>query len=209
MASLPAAAPASLHWVRMGTKDQHASFDALMRPYLDRLYRLSFRLAGNKAEAEDLFQDVLIKIYPRMDELIEIDEPGSWLCRVLYNHFVDNRRRYQRQRLVVINEGQLPEGKGLDSLPGDLDPAADADRRDNIMRLDSALQKLSDEHRLVVLLHDTEGYKLTEIQELTGTPVGTLKSRLHRARARLREILDADGTKSDGQSCLEAKRINA
>ena len=180
-----------------------------MRPYLDRLYRLSFRLAGNKAEAEDLFQDVLIKIYPRMDELIEIDEPGSWLCRVLYNHFVDNRRRYQRQRLVVINEGQLPEGKGLDSLPGDLDPAADADRRDNIMRLDSALQKLSDEHRLVVLLHDTEGYKLTEIQELTGTPVGTLKSRLHRARARLREILDADGTKSDGQSCLEAKRINA
>ena len=55
----------------MGSKDQHASFDALMRPHLDRLYRLAFRLAGNKSEAEDLFQDVLIKIYPRMDELIE------------------------------------------------------------------------------------------------------------------------------------------
>ena len=106
----------------MGTKDQHASFDALIRPYLDRLYRLSYRLAGSKDEAEDLFQDVLIKIYPRMDELIDIDEPGSWLCRVLYNHFVDNRRRYQRQRLVVVSEGQLPEGKGLESLPGDLDP---------------------------------------------------------------------------------------
>lgn len=209
MASLPGMAPASLHWVRMGTKDQHASFDKLMRPYLDRLYRLSYRLAGNKDEAEDLFQDVLIKIYPRLDELIDVDEPGSWLCRVLYNHFVDNRRRYQRQRLVVVSEGQLPEGKGLDSLPGDLDPAADADRRDNIMRLDRALRKLSEEHRLVVLLHDTEGYKLKEIQELTGTPVGTLKSRLHRARARLREILDTDGTKPDGESCLEAKRINA
>jgi RNA polymerase sigma-70 factor (ECF subfamily) len=60
-----------------------------------------------------------------------------------------------------------------------------------------------------VLLHDTEGYKLTEIQELTGTPVGTLKSRLHRARARLREFLDADGTKTDQESCLEAKRMNA
>jgi RNA polymerase sigma-70 factor (ECF subfamily) len=47
---------------------------------------------------------------------------------------------------------------------------------------------------VVVLLHDTEGYKLSEIQELTGTPVGTVKSRLHRARARLREILLADGT---------------
>ena len=61
-------------------------------------------------------------------------------------------------------------------------------------RLDNALAQLSDEHRIVVLLHDSEGYKLTEIQELTGTPVGTVKSRLHRARARLREILLADGT---------------
>ena len=77
------------------------------------------------------------------------------------------------------------------------------------MRLDNALRQLSEEHRLVVLLHDTEGYKLNEIQELTGTPVGTLKSRLHRARARLREILNADGTKPVGESCLEAKRINA
>ena len=77
------------------------------------------------------------------------------------------------------------------------------------MRLDAALSKLSDEHRLVVLLHDTEGYKLHEIQELTGTPIGTLKSRLHRARARLREILDADGTKSTAETCLEPERVEA
>ena len=61
-------------------------------------------------------------------------------------------------------------------------------------QLDKALQQLSDEHRIVVLLHDTEGYKLAEIEALTGIPVGTVKSRLHRARARLREILVADGT---------------
>jgi RNA polymerase sigma-70 factor (ECF subfamily) len=56
------------------------------------------------------------------------------------------------------------------------------------------LSQLSDEHRIVVLLHDTEGYKLEEIQELIGVPVGTVKSRLHRARARLRDILTEDGT---------------
>ena len=61
-------------------------------------------------------------------------------------------------------------------------------------RLDAALQKLSEDHRIVVLLHDTEGYKLEEIQDLTGVPVGTIKSRLHRARARLRQILEEDGT---------------
>ncbi|MCH7835108.1 MAG: RNA polymerase subunit sigma-24, partial [Proteobacteria bacterium] len=49
-------------------------------------------------------------------------------------------------------------------------------------------------HRLIVLLHDTEGYKLKEIQDITGVPVGTIKSRLHRARARLRDILSPDGT---------------
>ena len=183
----------------MGSFDhsQRASFDALIKPHLDRLYRLSFRLAGNKAEAEDLFQDVLTKIFPRLDELIEIEEPGSWLCRVMYNHFIDNRRRYARQRLVSVSEDRLP-GKSLEELPGNLDPVADAERLDNIMRLQRAFSELSEDHRLVVLLHDSEGYKLTEIQDVTGTPVGTLKSRLHRARARLREILAADGTESAG-----------
>jgi len=183
----------------MGTFDhsQRASFDALIKPHLDRLYRLSIRLAGNKPEAEDLFQDVLTKIFPRLDELIDIEEPGSWLCRVMYNQFIDNRRRYARQRLVAVSEDRLP-GKSLEELPGDLDPVTDAERLDDIMRLDRALAELSEEHRLVVLLHDSEGYKLKEIQEVTGTPVGTLKSRLHRARARLREILAADGTESAG-----------
>lgn len=175
--------------------NQQASFDALIRPHLDRLYRLSFRLAGSKPEAEDLFQDVVTKMYPRVKELIEIEEPGSWLCRILYNHFIDNRRRFARQRLVAVAEDQLP-GKSLETLPGDLDPVRDAEQRDNIMQLDAALSTLSDEHRLVVMLHDCEGYKLIEIQEVTGTPVGTLKSRLHRARARLREILEGNGTNS-------------
>lgn len=184
----------------MGDHDHNrrASFDALLRPHLDRLYRLSFRLAGRKHEAEDLFQDVLVKVYPRLDELVDVDEPGPWLCRIMYNHFIDNRRRFARQRLVAVAESQLPEGRGIEQMPGGQDPALDAQRRDNIMRVERALAGLSDEHRLVVLLHDCEGYKLAEIQHVTGTAIGTLKSRLHRARARLREILDADGTGTAG-----------
>ena len=182
-------------------QNQQASFEALLRPHMDRLYRLAFRLAGQKAEAEDLFQDVLIKAFSRLDELVDIEEPGSWLCRVMYNHFIDNRRRFARQRLVAVEEGQLPPGQGIEEMPGTQSPEADVAREANIMRLDNALNKLSDEHRLVVLLHDTEGYKLKEIEALTGTPVGTLKSRLSRARARLREILDADGTKTIAEAC--------
>jgi len=182
--------------MRDSDHNQHASFEKLLKPHMDRLYRMSFRLAGNKSEAEDLFQDVLTKVYPRVGELIDIEDPGSWLCRIMYNHFIDNRRRFARQRLVAVSEDRLPGGQGIEEMPDNTGPVLDAERRDNIMRLDNALRQLSDEHRLVVLLHDTEGYKLAEIQELTDTPIGTLKSRLHRARARLREILDADGTKT-------------
>lgn len=179
------------------TDNQSASFEILLKPHLDRLYRLAFRLTGKKAEAEDLFQDVLTKVFPRLDALLEIEEPGSWLCRIMYNHFIDDRRRYVRQRIVAVAEDHLP-GNGIESVAGNLNPVDDAERQDRILALDKALNTLSDEHRLVVMLHDCEGYKLSEIHSLTGVAIGTLKSRLHRARARLREILAANGTKTAG-----------
>ncbi len=177
----------------MTSADHSAVFERIVRPHLTRLYRLAWRLTGSKAEAEDLFQELLVKAFMRLDDLIEIDEPGSWLCRIMYNRFIDDRRRFARRRLKFVDEGELPGG-GLAALPGGRDPVADNVREDRIRSLDRALAMLSDEQRIVVLLHDAEGYKLDEIHHLTSTPVGTVKSRLHRARARLREILSADGT---------------
>lgn len=168
-------------------------FERVVRPHFDRLYRLAWRLTGSKVEAEDLFQELLIKAFGKLDEIVHIEQPGPWLSRVMYNLFVDQHRRFKRQRLQVVEEGQLP-GAGIADLPGGHNPVADNERAEQFRCLDAALNQLSDDHRIIVLLHDTEGYKLTEIQELTGVPVGTIKSRLHRARLRLREILVADGT---------------
>ncbi len=177
----------------MGTAEQNLAFERLVQPHFERLYRLAWRLTGAKAEAEDLFQELLLKAFGKLDDLVEVDEPASWLCRVMYNLFIDERRRFARRRLHTVEEGRLP-GDGLEGIPGVEDPVRDNERLEQLQRLDNALAQLSDKHRVVVLLHDTEGYKLSEIQELIGTPVGTVKSRLHRARARLREILLADGT---------------
>jgi RNA polymerase sigma-70 factor (ECF subfamily) len=179
----------------MSTAEQSLAFERLVRPHFDRLYRLAWRLTGAKAEAEDLFQELLVKAYGKLDDIVEIEEPGSWLCRVMYNLFIDERRRFARRRLHTVDEGQLA-GDGLEGLPGTDNPVLDNERLERINELDNALAQLSDDHRVVVLLHDTEGYKLSEIEELTGIPVGTVKSRLHRARARLREILVANGTLS-------------
>ena len=177
----------------MSTSNNNSAFEKLVRPHFDRLHRLAWRLTGQKAEAEDLFQELLIKAYGKLDDLVQIDEPGSWLSRVMYNLFIDERRRYARRRMHTVEEGEMT-GDGLAGLPGTENPEWDHERLERMQKLDSALSQLSDDHRVIVLLHDTEGYKLTEIQELMGVPVGTVKSRLHRARARLREILTEDGT---------------
>jgi len=179
----------------MSTAENSQTFERLVRPQFDRLYRLAWRLTGSKAEAEDLFQELLIKAFGKLDDLVRIEEPGSWLCRVMYNLFIDEQRRFKRRRMHTVEESQLP-GDGLAGLPGPGNPDYDNERLEKIRRLDRALAQLSDEHRIVVLLHDTEGYKMSEIQDLIGVPVGTVKSRLSRARARLREILTADGTVS-------------
>jgi RNA polymerase sigma-70 factor (ECF subfamily) len=186
----------------------HQVFERIVQPHFDRLYRLAWRLTGSKAEAEDLFQELLLKAFGKLDDLVTIEEPGSWLSRVMYNLFVDERRRFAKQRMQTVAEGSLP-GDGLAGLAGGNDPVHENLRLEKLKRLDTALAQLSDEHRQIVLLHDTEGYKLAEIQDLTGAPIGTIKSRLHRARARLREILDADGTFSALDTCYRTDRKNS
>lgn len=174
-------------------ENQAELFERLLRPHMARLFRLAFRLTNHKADAEDLFQEVLARMFTRLDELAGLSDPGPWLNRVIYNQFVDNRRRYARRRLVSVSEGALP-GATIDGIADPRPDAGGPERLVDISRLQAAMSQLSDEHRLVVMLHDAEGYKLEEIHALTGDPVGTVKSRLHRARARLRELLGEEGT---------------
>lgn len=166
--------------------EEPQSFAELIGPHLPQLYRLAYRLTRTVADAEDLLQDVLVTLYERRGELGGIDSLGVWASRVLYNRFVDQARRYARRRIESLTER------------ADLEPAAapDATADDvlDIKRVQTAIEQLSREHREVLLLHDAEGYKLMEIQQITGIPVGTLKSRLHRARARLRVLLGEGGT---------------
>jgi len=176
---------------------QQAAFDTLLKPHLERLYRLAYRLTGQQSDADDLLQEVLLKTFERLDELADIDDPGPWLSKVLYHRFIDNQRRFKRQRLSLAELGADQESKDsqLHRQDGVLSDAASIDHR---QMLASALDKLSDKHQLVVMLHDAEGYTLPQIQALTDIPLGTLKSRLHRARARLRGILREHGTFFDG-----------
>ena len=170
-------------------------FDELVRPHLQKLYRLSFRLTQSVSEAEDLLQDVLCKIFERRGELTSISDLGPWLSRVLYNQFVDSTRQQKRRRLRVISENEMVGDLGIDSYADHgANPESAAVTRFDIDRVSEALRRLSEDHQTVLVMHDVEGYKLKEIQLITGISVGTIKSRLSRARARLKEILNSDGT---------------
>jgi RNA polymerase sigma-70 factor (ECF subfamily) len=178
--------------------DAANAFSDLLRPHLDRLYRLAFRLTGSKSDAEDLLQNVLLKLYERRDELSSISDLGPWLGRVLYNRFVDDARKHARKRLTAIDPDSLASGS-FDCGPGEPDRFAEMEF--SITQVQACLAALSIEHRTVLLMHDAEGYKLEEIQAITGVALGTLKSRLHRARARLRGLLEAEGTFSPAVTC--------
>lgn len=177
-----------------GRQNKQPSFTALIRPHLDRMYRLAFRLTGNRDDAQDLVQDVLLKLHGQRDRLAEVDAIATWLGRVMYNQFIDNLRRYKSRRMALVDDPVV-------SADPDQAPAEEASTEDlaegefTINRVLAALNQLSDDHQLVIKLHDVEGYTLTEMVEITGIPLGTLKSRRQRARERLQNLLD-DGPES-------------
>lgn len=160
-----------------------------MRPHVAYLYRLAWRFAGTAADAEDLVQDVLVKLYPRTGELGAIEQLRPWLAKVLYRQFVDSARKRARSPFVEL-PGNEDDEDGLESLQAVQDgPQELFERKQSQERIERALERLNPEQRAVVAMHDIEGYKLEELEAILETPLGTLKSRLHRARQRLRELL--------------------
>jgi RNA polymerase sigma factor (sigma-70 family) len=165
------------------------NFEDLLRPQVEYLYRLAWRFTGSVADAEDLVQDVLIKLYPRTQELLEIERLRPWLARVLYNQFVDSVRQQARSPIAELADIE-GEDNPLDALPATRDgPEEHAERSGQRERILRALDRLNPEQRAVVAMHDVEGYSLEELETMLETPLGTLKSRLHRARQRLRALL--------------------
>jgi RNA polymerase sigma factor (sigma-70 family) len=171
-----------------GGREAAASFETFIRPHFDALYRRAYRLTLNAADAEDLVQDVCVRAYPRLAELLELDNPRAWLLRVLYRLFVDltrHRKSSPFQSMSTIEEVESSRWMESDE-PG---PEAQADSAMGEARLERAWQRLDKVQQALLVLHDIEGYTLAELMEMTGLPEGTLKSRLHRARIKLGKIL--------------------
>jgi RNA polymerase sigma-70 factor (ECF subfamily) len=167
----------------MGPSAQ-SEFEHLVSPHVDHLYHLAYRFTNNTHDAEDLVQDLLIKLFPRLPEIRDIERLRPWLDRVLYRLFIDRLRQNQRRPALDGDEIDPDELARSDN-----DPELDLEQNLTQERLQTAYSKLNEDHRALLAMHDIEGYTLLELESMLDAPIGTLKSRLHRARKQLRKNL--------------------
>jgi len=169
------------------------AFNQLVLRHQDALYSLSLRMLGSREAAEDATQEAFVRAYRRL-ETFRGGNFRSWLFTIVANISRDElRRRGRRPQLSLDRSRDDPDRADLD--PADPDPLPDARAEQGDLRrvLESALLELPDDWRELVVLVDVHGLAYDEAAQSTGLPIGTVKSRLSRARGRLRDILRASG----------------
>lgn len=177
--------------------DNENRFEDLIGPHIEHLYRLSYRFTGSREDAEDLVQDLLVKLYPKHDEMATIEKLRPWLARVLYRQFIDRTRQAGRSVLSTVEDSESPDDHA-DSRAGTEALVEGVLTQERL--LDSFAQ-LNEDQRALLALHDIEGYTLAELTAMLDTPIGTLKSRLNRARNKLKAHFSRE-------PFIETRRVN-
>jgi RNA polymerase sigma-70 factor (ECF subfamily) len=176
---------------RLRDRDEHA-FRELIDQHRDKVFNITYRMLGNRAEAEDVAQEVFITVFKTIDTFREESRFSTWLYRVTVNH-TKNRikylaRRHERDR-DELDETSREANGAASGPPRNPQPDRALEGAQLEQLLQDAIAALDDEHRVVVVLRDVEDLSIEEICEITGLPDGTVKSRLHRARLVLRKRL--------------------
>jgi RNA polymerase sigma-70 factor (ECF subfamily) len=162
------------------------AFEELMHARLDAIYRLSFAIVGNEPDARDSTQEAFIAAWRRIRELREPDRFEAWLQRIAVNAARMTLRARGRRRVREIPAGDVAALAMVSD-----GTTARIDRSDANV-LGAALDRLSFDQRSILVLHHLEGLGLAELAETLGIPIGTVKSRLHTARAALGSALASE-----------------
>jgi RNA polymerase sigma factor (sigma-70 family) len=160
------------------------TWEDVVRDHSARVYRLAYRLTGNTHDAEDLTQEVFVRVFRSLATY----SPGTfegWLHRITTNLFLDMARRRQRIRFEGLGEETAARIGGAEPTPA---PVFDDRHFDGDVQ--AALKALPPEYRAAVILCDIEGLSYEEIADTLGIKLGTVRSRIHRGRAQLREALE-------------------
>ncbi|HXZ12387.1 MAG TPA: sigma-70 family RNA polymerase sigma factor [Candidatus Sulfotelmatobacter sp.] len=173
-------------------RGEGSAWEELVRRHTRRVFNLCYRFTGNSTEAEDLSQEVFLRIYRTLPSYRSAYGAfPTWLTSVTRNLLVDHYRRTRRDRLTDSIEDAMPvleEKHSAARAPDKLAQAAELS-----VQLQQALGKLSPELREAVILRDLQGLEYNEIQAVLEVPEGTVKSRINRGRIELARILESMG----------------
>jgi RNA polymerase sigma-70 factor (ECF subfamily) len=160
-----------------------AAFGRLVGLYQDRLYNSLLRVVGE--DAADIVQDAFVQAYVKLDTFRGTSAFYTWLYRIAFNLAMSHARR---QRNTSSLDG-MKSGWGSEPMDGQPTPDVSVERREQVEVVHAALAELSTEYRTILVLREIDGCRYEEIAEILEVPVGTVRSRLFRARLQLREHL--------------------
>ena len=183
---LSAACDADHEIVARCRRGDREAFALLVQKYQGRVLTLVTRILDHYGEAEDVAQDVFIKVFQSLHEFRGAARFSTWLYRITVNHCLNHiRRRTRHQQTLVVTE---PEDWMQDSPTSN--PHRTLEQKERWRLIQAKLQALSPEHRTIILLRDFEGLSYEEIADVLQLESGTVKSRLHRARMELKTLLE-------------------
>lgn len=190
--------------VQQAQNGDRAAICELIHRYERKTYNLAFRLMGNHADASDAAQEALVRVYTRIHKFRGDAAFSTWLFRVVTNTCLDELRRRGRLNHASLDEpgsieAVLVPQQGLVAYGNPVEQAERGEVQEAVQR---AINRLPDDYRVVVVMRDIQDYSYQQIALYLGTSLGTVKSRLHRARRALRVIL----AKTEGQRLDLARR---
>ena len=183
--------PDDRHLIAEALTGRTASFGELVLRYQDRLYHVANRVMANPDDALDVVQDTFVNAYQSLASFKGDAEFFTWLYRIAFNTAISAKRK--KRPAVSLDSTAGSDGEaGIDpeDKATDVSPHSAMERTEDERVLAAAIAKLSPEHRTVLLMKDIDGLKYEDIAAVMNVPIGTVRSRLHRARLELRNLLD-------------------
>ena len=181
------------------------AFNELVLAYQDRVYNLAYRIMGDPASAADAVQEAFISACQHIDGF-RGQYPSSfksWLMRIVSNACYDELRRRKRHPIISFEDFEVAEEANPALISGRERPEEHAEREEMARVIQDGIQTLPPDQRVTLVLSDVQGFSYQEIAKATDVPLGTVKSRLARARAKLRDYLRAKGELLPAQYRLE------
>ena len=168
------------------------AFEKLISDHQKKVYNLCYRYFENYDDASELAQEIFIKVYKFIGTFKEESSLSTWIYKIATTTCIDELRKRKKHKIVSINDYEI-DGPHIEIVSKMESPHEQFEKKEIKLEVQKAISKLSEEFKTVIILRDIQGFSYDEIANITGAPLGTVKSRIKRAREAVKEYLFEKG----------------